>query len=321
MKKFLIKVGLFLLPALLFIFLADLCLTFALKKSKHKLYVVWNDIVGGKLNADVWVIGSSRARAHIDSKVLEDSLGMNVYNLGLDGYTFDMQYCRFKLAMAKNKKPAYIIHSLDYGTFTKNPELYQPEQFTPYFNEPILTKNMRDYAGFNSWDYSLPLVRFVGQHEQILHALKISLRPSGNKGNRYKGFYSTYIPWTNEFEEARKKNPHLIQPVDTGYQRLFEQYLQEVNKLGIKLIFVFSPVYIEGQEYISNSKDLLHTFSTYSKKHHIPFFDYSNDSICFNKSFYYNTTHLQKSGADVFSRKLGHDLKEKNLFPANLSNN
>jgi len=68
MKKFLLRFLFFLIPLLLFSILGDFIITKQLLKSNDKYYVVWNDLVFGRINSEILIYGSSRARAHINSK-------------------------------------------------------------------------------------------------------------------------------------------------------------------------------------------------------------------------------------------------------------
>ncbi len=299
----------FIIPLILISILADFTITKALRKSKDKYFVVWNDLVYGKINSEIVVYGTSRARAHINSKILEDSLHLSTYNLGIDGYTFDMEYCRHKLIMKNNSKPLYIIQTLDYHMLGKIEGLYQYEQFYPYLNNPIILKTVKAYKGFNWFDYNLPLVRYYGSTKQIISAANILLRPSHNKGNRYKGFYNYNQSWTGEFEETKKRQGSIYQKIDMKSLILFEKYLLDVKQQKIKLIFVYTPEYIEGQKFVSNRSAILAVYKNISKKHKIPFLDYSSDSICLNKTYFYNAEHLNLQGTNLFSRKLASDLQ------------
>jgi lysophospholipase L1-like esterase len=55
-------------------------------------------------------------------------------------------------------------------------------------------------------------------------------------------------------------------------------------------------------------------YRKYADDYQIPFFDYSNDSLCLNKELFYNTTHLNKKGADLFSKKLASDLRTGDIL-------
>ncbi len=310
MKKFGLNIIFFALPLLIICSLGDFLISKTLKKSNHKYYVVWNDLVSGNVNSQIVVYGTSRARAHINSKILEDSLRISTYNLGIDGFTFDMEYCRHKLLLENNPKPAYIIQTLDFHMLGKTRDLYQFDQFCPYFDNEIVVNTIKSYNGPNLWDFNLPLVRYYGRSKEIVSAVKIILRPSSNKGNRYKGFYNYDRTWTDDFENAKDSNGTLFQKLDKSHVILFEKYLGEVKNMGIPMIFVYTPEHIDGQNFVSNRKEIMTLYKNLALKYHIPFIDYSSDPMCFNKEYFYNAEHLNLKGSNLFTNKLATDLKK-----------
>ncbi len=322
MKKFGLTLLLFSIPLFILAGLGDYYINQSLRKSKYKYFVVWNDLVSGNINSEIVVYGTSRARAHINSKILEDTLNLSTYNLGIDGYTFDMEYCRHELVLEKNKKPSYIIQTLDYHMLGKIKDLYQYEQFYPYFDNKIILKTIKKYNGPNWWDYHLPLVRYYGSKEEIFGATNILLRPSHNKGNRYKGFYNFNQNWTNDFEKAKKSKKTIFQKIDKAAVALFEKLIADTKQMGIPMIFVYTPEHIEGQHFVSNRKEIMSLYSNLAKKYKIPYLDYSSDSMCYNKDYFYNSEHLNLKGANIFSQKLASDLKKiiKQPIKADINN-
>lgn len=310
MKKFIVKLLLIFIPVLLFSFGFDYLITKTLRKSKAKNYVVWNDLVQGKINSKILIYGTSRARAHVNSKILEDSLHSSVYNLGIDGYTFKMQYCRHKLVLKNNNVPNYIIQTLDYHMLGDIKNLYQYEQFYPYFNNKIIVNDIKKYKGLNWFDYNFPIVRYYGSTKEIIDAINIFLRPSHNIGNRYKGFYNMDINWTGEFEKIKANKRYINQIIDKESLKLFEDYLKDTQRRNIKLIFVYTPEYIEGQRFVANRDKIMNLYKKISVKYKIPLLDYSSDSICFKKEYFYNAEHLNLKGSNLFTKKLATDLKK-----------
>lgn len=310
MKKFGLTILLFCIPLFILAGLGDYYINKTLKKSKYKYFVVWNDLVSGNLNSEIVIYGTSRARAHINSKIVEDSLKLSTYNLGIDGYTFNMEYCRHKLVLERNKKPSYIIQTLDYHMLGKTDKLYQYEQFFPFFDSETILKTIKTYKGFNWWDYHLPLVRYYGSKEQIFSAMNILFRPSHNKGNRYKGFYNFNQSWTKDFEKVKKTKKYIFQKLDKESVILFEKYLADMKRKAISVIFVYTPEYIDGQSFVSNRAEIMKLYKRLAVKYDIPFIDYSSDTMCLNRDYFYNAEHLNLKGANLFSRKLASDLKK-----------
>ena len=310
MKKFGLTLILFSIPLFILGGLGDYFINMALKKSKHKYFVVWNDLVSGNINSEIVVYGTSRARAHINSKILEDTLKLSTYNLGIDGFTFKMEYCRHELILEKNKKPSFIIQTLDFHILGDIDNLYQFQQFCPYFDNETILKTIKTYKGPNWWDYNLPLLRYYGNTEEIFSAMNILLRPSHNKGNRYKGFYNFDRSWTYEFEKVKKSKKTMFQKLDKDSVILFENYLADTKRRGIPIIFVYTPEYIDGQNFVSNRKEIMALYKKLATKYDIPFIDYSSDPMCFNREYFYNAEHLNLKGTNLFSKKLASDLKK-----------
>jgi hypothetical protein len=80
------------------------------------------------------------------------------------------------------------------------------------------------------------------------------------------------------------------------------------------LIFVYTPEYIEGQKYVSNRAQIMGLYKKYSKQYQIPFYDFSNDSISYQKKYFYNVSHLNRLGSELFTAQLIDTLKTFNYF-------
>ena len=58
-----------------------------------------------------------------------------------------------------------------------------------------------------------------------------------------------------------------------------------------------------------NRDSIMHIITDYAILYHIPFFDYSKDSICLDSNNFYNSQHLNILGATKFTIKLTKDLQ------------
>jgi len=313
LQTFTIRVTYFILPILIVAFPADVILSRKLKTSKTAAsgeYSTWNDLYNGKIGSEIVVYGSSRAVAHINPLIIGDSLKRSCYNLGIDGHNFWMQYFRHTELLKHNKAPTVIVLSLDPTSLTAKGGIFNSDQFLPYMlsNESIKTVTM-SYKYFSAWDYHVPLVRFSGKDHLILHALKLIIRPQHDSLARQKGYFGQPLSWNTDLSDAHKMFSSYKVEIDTGAVSLFEKFLRECRDYGMKIIFVYTPQYIEGQQFIQNKESIMDIYRQLGSRHKIPFLDYSGDSICLSKKYFYNSSHLNKMGSVLFSRRLGHDLK------------
>lgn len=318
MKKFIQKLVLFVSPVILSAYFIDIFISHNLKKSNsyaHKDYACWNLIMDGKLNSDVVIYGSSRACLQINPAIVSDSLNTTAYNLGINGHNFWLQYLKHSLLLQNNTKPKLIIHSVDAFTLEKRGDLYNSEQFLPYmlFNDKI-KKVTSSYQGFNFLDYEIPLARYYGKADAFLALIKLLINPGGNEPGRIKGYEAMDIKWTDEFEKAREQMGFYEARIDTPSFLLFEKYLTECKAKNIKIILVYTPEYIGGQGFIKNRNDIISMYKGFSEKFNIPFYDYSKDSLSFQRKYFYNSTHLNKTGTDIFAKELVSKIKTDGIL-------
>lgn len=313
MKSFLKSIIIFVFPIIVIAVFLDFFISTQLKLSKthaNREYPVWNDLYAGKINANILVMGSSRAWRHIDPRTIKDSLGLSAYNIGMDGQHIPMQLLRYQTLLKYNKQPKIIIYSLDFFMLKENERLFNKDQFLPYmlFNFEIFNK-LKKYQDFNFYDYILPLVRYYGETTALMHVMKIIIFPKLNVNGRINGFLGTDKKWNNDFESVKKKMKNYSISIDRNVLNKFDNFLTDCENKNIKVYFVYSPEFIEGQKFVLNRNELINCLHLLANKHKIPFLNYSNDKICFNKKYFYNATHLNSSGADLFSKKMCSDLK------------
>lgn len=291
----------------------DISLSQVLKKSCKFIgeFEVWNDIYDGEIKSDIAIYGSSRAWVHFDPIIIENILGKTVYNYGIDGHNFWLQYLRHLEYLEYNNKPDYILLSVDIFSLDKRENLYNYEQFLPYM---LWNKNMYNYTssyeGFHELDYFLPLVRYYGKKSAQKVITNISEANNAcTEPKRRKGYQAQKKLWSEDFETALEKKKFYESMVDNASLILFESFILECKKKDIKLILVYSPEYIDGQKYVQNRVDIIKIFEDFSKKYNLTYLDYSNDPMCNDKDYFYNASHLNEKGSILFSKKIGNDLK------------
>lgn len=318
MKKFIKNLVLFFLPIVILSYILDVFISNNLKKSNNfaqKEYSTWNAIIDGNVNSDIVIYGSSRAWVHFNSTMISDSLQIPTYNLGIDGHNFWLQYLRHKMLLERNQKPKVIIVSVDMFTLQKVKNLYNSEQFLPYmlWNKEI-KKATISYQGFDNTDYEIPLMRYFGKKKEIETAIRYFSGHLSNPICRVKGYQGLNRVWSKDFNKAKSSMKNYEVKIDPETLLLFRQFISECKQNSIKLIFVNAPEYKEGQEFTINRKEVLTIYKGLSKQYKIPFYDFSNDSICFQKKYFYNSVHLNRIGAELFTAKFIDTLKTSSII-------
>lgn len=285
-----------------------------LRKSRNAYFASWNDLYNSKINADLLIMGSSRAEFHISPKILDSLLILNSYNLGLSAWHFDMQYARFKMYLQHNKKPKYIIHNVDVYGFAKRADVADYPQFLPYIQDTILQNVTKKHKGeFDIYQQNIPLLKYKNQQKLALEGIFNFAGFSNlyDTTSKYKGYRGNDFAWNKDFESFKKRFPKGAKyKFDKEVLRQFNEYLAFCQQENIKVILVYAPEYFEVQPYYKNKAELIKLCQESTKKYDCQFLDYSKNSLCYNRDYFYNSQHLNKQGAELFSLDLGRKIKQ-----------
>lgn len=318
MKKFiykLLKVGFFLYVTLSIL---DIGLTHFFLKKDFRNYTrvgeaeVWNDIYNSMINVDVAIYGSSRSWRHISPKIIKEKTGLSSYNFGIDGHGFNLQYLRHRKYFNENSRPKTVLLTVGPNTLNISKDLYNYNlsQLLPFmFLDSEIYSNTFPNDFYFRYEYLFPLIRYGGRVQWRDFILGQPPRV------RKKGYAGTDIKWLDKEGQIKCNNKKIT---DSSFSKksiaLLDKFIKELKKENIKIIIIYTPFYIEGQDCIEGYSRLNNFYSRISKRYDVPFYDYSKDSISSVKDYFYNAMHLNKKGAEIFTKKLINDLKkDKNL--------
>ncbi|WP_158849963.1 hypothetical protein [Algibacter sp. L1A34] len=224
-----------------------------------------------------------------------------------------MQKAKYDLYLKHNSHPNIIIQVVGINTLKMRDDLFQKEQFIPYLSDTIIKNATLKYDGLDFFDYNLPLLRYK-TNSHLLADSFVSLIEFGNLFKdkyKYKGYEAYDKVWDTSFDVFKKSYPNGRKyKINKESLKLFDNYLREEKQKGTFLVIVFSPTYIESQKYVNNRTELIDTYKKFSKKYDIPFFDYSSNALTTDKINFYNSQHLNKKGAELFSIILCADLNK-----------
>lgn len=278
-------------------------------------YPVWNAVFSGEACSDVLVYGSSRALFHIDPDIINSELGLSAYNLGINGHTFLLEYYRHDLLKQQGCDPELIIQTLDATTLVKGDDLYNPDQFLPYMlNNDYMKEIAISFKGYSDYDFEIPLLRYFGKKEAFLEFWKLLLFPASNDSLRTKGYRGNKKEWTDDLEDAREQYGSYTAEPDSSLLNLFKRFLDECKEQDQAVILVYTPEYIEGQSFVINREVIMELYREISREYGIPLIDYSGNDISQNIDYFYNTTHLNREGSQLFTRMLCNDILESGII-------
>lgn len=301
-KMLLIWIGLVLIIA----FAVDFVVSAGLRKTDIRKYAVWNDIYKSNIDADLLVMGSSETWTGYNTYVLDSMLGVNSYNIAIDGHGFRYHKLRYETLCRYNNKPRTIIMNLDYpGTLGADEGYaYEREQFFPYICDRDLINEISDDKEITIFDRYLPCYRYYGYREEIENGIASFFgKKVFNDGGLYKGYRGDQLTWDQASLRLDTVFPAPIKLADE-----LDLFVCKRKSEGIDVILVEFPEYYQLRRKFSNLDEVEAAFRSIAKRNSVPLLDYSHASICYDTTYYYNSSHLNKLGSEAFTRLLCHDL-------------
>lgn len=266
-------------------------------------------VINKDLNFDILILGSSRSARNIMAYELTKKTDLSAYNLGFPGSNIDFHLQLLKLIIESGSCPKFVVLAVDDLEFIENKSLN--------FRYDVLYK----YANDNKIK---SILAERGKFDNILSNISVT----------YCARYIAIDSLTDFFKSVLKRNPfndplNIIlhdgsMPIETKsitwdkmtYNELikydnkneseflidkYKQFVETCRANDINLLIVFPPNYqAKSDNFVTRIKEL-------SGKY-VHFFDYSTEVT--DKSLFYDSSHLNKEGAFLLSKKFARDLDE-----------
>lgn len=314
MKKFVGRFCLWLVILLILAVVADMMISTGLRKVDVRKYAVWNDIYRGEIDADLIVLGNSQAWCSYNTYVMDSMLGLNSYNLGIDGHSLQFQLIRYETYRRFNPKPkAIILNTCFFGTFSiMADEQYEREQFFPYITDGTLMRTVAETKHLTWFDRYLPLYRYFGYRDDVEMGLSAFFgKRDFPDGGLHKGYRGNEYKWEND---GMLKDSVVNTSIDIQLVDELERFAESCYNDDIRLVFVKYPICYPLVERVGNLSVCDSVIETISKRFDIPVLEYYYSNITKDSTNYYNYSHLNKKGSKLFTNDLCLDLDSLGIF-------
>lgn len=304
MKRFIKKVFISSLILLVISICVDCHISHYLRYNEDRVFKAWGDIYNQQLSNDVVVNGSSRAWTQYNPQIIDSILKVDSYNLGIDGSSINRQILKYNAyCKIQNHRPSMLIQNIDFWTIA-NSAGYEREQFFPMFvYDRNLMNQFSNYENFSLLEKYCPCYRYWGYPKLVQSAFGLNHLWYGYPLE--KGYYGKDENWDGS---AFSQIDSIEFSQDHHALNRFCEFINDVTSSGTKVIFVYAPTYIEATKKIIDIEGMYEMFDTIAKKFGIPTLDYNYDSISYDTTCFYNATHLNRKGSNLFSIKLAHDI-------------
>ena len=314
MKRFFTQLAIFAGILLVLAIAFDRIISSGLKKTERGHFHTMNALMNDSINADVIILGGSRASYMYNPHVIDTMLKCNSFNLGVSGQPMGVSCLRWQLYNRKNNPPKLIIINCDYlelrGMVDNG---FEREQYYPYMTDPIV-KRYLDAYGFNWADKYIPMYRYHGAYKYIGIGLTEFLHiRHDKKGSPYKGYTPSYSEWNGDNLEKMIEEDKIQCVINKEAVALMDSLISDAQEKGTCVVFVQAPYYSRLQENLDD-KPARDIYDSLANKYSIPYFDYTNKTLCDSLIYFADGCHLNNKGSDVFTQLLCQDVDSLNLI-------
>lgn len=258
-------------------------------------------LLKGKINKDLIVIGSSRGAGNILAKQLENETGLLSYNLSYQGTDIKHQKFILETVLKYNKAPKVVVISIDSpsefkkskSVFFRNGALLPLSKYN-YINEKLIENNLNT---------SLSRVFFIARLNTHHFSFQ-DKKPSKINPIESNGSMPLLQKKKTNLSFATEANNYDISGEDDTKISAFLDIQNICRNNNIELIYVISP------NFKSFNMAFFKRFKMLTREEKIMVYDTLNP-IYKEEAYFYDMAHLLKNGAEVFTSEISEFINGK----------
>lgn len=263
-----------------------------------------NDIAGPKIkylvndvDDAVVLLGTSRCNGHYVPSIISDTLGLSVYNGGIDASQDIFAHYIMLNHILAHHQPKMIVLDVSNNDLMGNSDFKTVGYFAPYFGKNSESDAvMREAGKYCSYKAS-HLYRYNSKAPSFILGLVINKNAENDHGY-------IPIPKPRSFTESLITETCKYRSVDSLKNNYLQRFVDRCREHNVELVFSISPRYsIVDTSYYALMNDF-----AYSNK--VPIFDYHTAGLFLDcPECFRDRNHLWDSCARVFSSRFAQDLK------------
>ena len=256
-----------------------------------------------KTEAEVIIMGSSKAVHSYSTIILQDKLKATCYNAGRDGEASSLYHYAILEAILKRYHPKMVVLDLMIGEFGNRLYTYDKlATLSPYYET---NPEIRPIINLRSGSENFKLLSHIYPFNSLIMAIiSGNIDVNGTKNLDNNG----YIPLPSSIVITQpkftfdKRQPYAL---DTTKIKILNAFIEDCLKAKVQPYLIVSPTY-ENYTGVDPSITKLNEIANY---YHIPFFNFlENPFFLDHPLMFADPLHLNESGAKIFSNMISDSI-------------
>lgn len=239
---------------------------------------------------DIVFFGSSRTENNIDCKLVEKLTGKSCINLGVSGASLTDMLILMKIAALNNTTFDTALVQIDYNYNQEGMSAYFKAGIMPFIKKPEIGKLINDSEKSNAY-YYIPFYRYMIYSKVLgVRELLASILNEDSNLKHSLGF----TPKVGQGLEVAGNFPNSIK----GNNKDLNKMIKWSEEKNVQVLFFTAPYCpkVENREVMREIEKKLPNLKNY-----ITLFDDQEE-------YFFNCGHLNKAGAEKFTKKLTQDI-------------
>lgn len=253
---------------------------------------------------EVLIVGASDVKFSYRPDILMDSLGLTVYNCGVDKQRMQYQTALLNSIMDRYS-PKLIIWSVSPEHLaSQDNDMEVLSAFKPYYRENKYFKRLLDNR---SWGEKYKMISWLYTYNSVFTPDMVLSAVKKSNNDYHRGY--NVIP--NSKKAPKRKKKEWKDSPDEYYITLFEETLKKLHENKLQVIFVFSPRFNYGD--YSNIKSYIIMRQMIEKYGYVLLEDFIYEPTLMHDYLFKDNAHLNNRGVEIYSKMFAKKIKSLGL--------
>jgi hypothetical protein len=295
-------------------FLIDKLIEFGLTNNYFSMLGKINLIVEHKIDPEIIVFGASTAQVGVNTPLMSKITKKTCFNAAIDGTTLKQYQCLIQHYNQYSKKNKLVIFVVSPFALFSNDKLTAIERYLPHIDDQYVYSSLSGIDPYLTMKCRyVPLYKYTqvtsnyyfqsisGWKHYFKNDSKILMDPQ-------MGYTPVSQSWQRDQDEKNKQTPKVKMEIDSVVVNLYARVLNDLKKENRNVVILFPPIQKDGLSRIEGFDQLIDSYNKLSKDTGFLFLNYANCYISGDKGYFYNNSHLNKKGSEVFTEMLSKEI-------------